>query len=90
MYTDVKDTFPKVPVSKTTGHTTSTFQNCILKNKLLQELGEKMGVMTLNTVQSKVSPFVKFTTIILKSTIVFKQYFDDGLASFKERDNNFF
>ena len=43
---DVEVSFPKVPLSKTTGHTTSTFQNYMLENKLLQELGEKMEFVT--------------------------------------------
>ena len=30
----------KVPLSKTGGHTTSTFQGCRLESKLLQKLGE--------------------------------------------------
>ena len=38
---DVKVPLSKVPLSKTTGHTTSTFQNHRPENELLQELGDK-------------------------------------------------
>ena len=72
----------KVPLSKTTGHTTSTFQNYTLGNKLLQELGEEMEIIISNTVQSKISRFIKFireeqlqlefvTTTVWKFTTVY-------------------
>ena len=51
---------PNVPLSKTTGHATSTSQNYRLENKLLHELGEEMDIIISNTVQSKTSPFIKF------------------------------
>ena len=44
----------KVPLSKTTGHTTSAFQKYGLENKLLQELGEEMDIIISNTVQSTI------------------------------------
>ena len=40
----------KVPLSKTTGDTTSNFQNYRLENKLLQEFGEKMDIIISHTV----------------------------------------
>ena len=72
---------PNVPLSKTTGHATSTFQNYRLENKLLQELGDEMFMIISSTVQSKINHFIKFiweeqhqlaffTTIIQKSTTV--------------------
>ena len=54
---DVKVPWSKVLLSKTTGQTTWNFQNYRLENKLLQELGDKI---ISNTVQSKISPFIKF------------------------------
>ena len=50
----------KVPLWKTTGHTTSPFQNHRLENKLLQELGDTIFIIISNTMQWKVSPFIKF------------------------------
>ena len=43
---DVKVLLSKVPLSKITGHATSTFQKYRLENKLLQELGQKMKFVT--------------------------------------------
>ena len=54
---DVKLPFSKVSFSKTTEHTL-TFQNYKLQNKLLQELGEEIFIILLNTVQSKISHFI--------------------------------
>ena len=51
----------KVPLSKTTGHTTLTFQNYRLENKLFQELGDEMFLVISNSVQSNISPFINFT-----------------------------
>lgn len=45
---------------KTTGHTSSTFQNYRLENKLLQELAEEKGILNLITDQSQISRFIKF------------------------------
>ena len=42
-------------------HTTLTFQNLNPENKLLQELGDEMFRILSNTVQSKISPAIKFT-----------------------------
>ena len=39
----------KAPLSKGTGHTTSTFQNYRLENKLLQELGDEIFIIISNT-----------------------------------------
>ena len=50
----------KAPLSKTTGHTSSTFQNYRLENKLPQELGKDMDTIISNAVQTEISPFVKF------------------------------
>ena len=58
MVIDVKLPFSKVSFSKTTEHTTLTFQNYKLENKLLQELGEEIFIILLNTVQSKISHFI--------------------------------
>ena len=69
----------KVTMSKTTGHTTLTFQNYRLENKLLQQLGDEVFIIISNTFQSKISLFIKFiwedqhqlefvTTIVEKST----------------------
>ena len=79
---DVKILLSKVPLSKTTHHTTLTFQNYRLENKLLQEIGDEMFVIISNIFQSKISPFIKFiwkyqhqlefvTTIVQKSTAVY-------------------
>ena len=57
---DVEVPLSKVPLSKTTGHTTLTFQNYRLENKLLQELGDEMFIIISNTVQSTISPLIKF------------------------------
>ena len=68
----------KVTMSKTTGHTTLTFQNYRLENKLLQQLGDEVFIIISNTFQSKISLFIKFiwedqhqlefvTTIVEKS-----------------------
>ena len=68
-------------MSKTTGHTTSTFENYRLENRLLQDFGDEVDIIISNTVQSKSSPFIKFiraehhqlkfvTTIARKSTSV--------------------
>ena len=45
---------------ESTGHTTSTFQNYRLENKLLQELGKEKGILNLITGQSQISRFIKF------------------------------
>ena len=45
---------------KTTGHTSSTFQNYRLENKLLQELAEEKDILNLITDQSQISRFIKF------------------------------
>ena len=58
---DVKVPLSKVSLSKATGHTTLTYQNYRLENKLLQELSDEMFIIISNTVQSKISPFIKFT-----------------------------
>ena len=50
----------KVTMSKTTGHTTLTFQNYRLENKLLQQLGDEVFIIISNTFQSKISLFIKF------------------------------
>ena len=39
--------------------TTSTFQNHRPENELLQKLEDEMFIIVLNTVQSKISPFIK-------------------------------
>ena len=57
MVIDVKLPFSKVSFSKTT-EDTLTFQNFKLENKLLQELGEEIFIILLNTVQSKISHFI--------------------------------
>ena len=44
----------KVHLPKTRGHTTPTFQNYKLENKLLQELSDEMFIITLNTFQSNI------------------------------------
>ena len=87
MGTDVQ-----VPLSKTTGHTTSTFQNYRLKNKLQHELGYEMFIIISSTVQSKIIPFIRFiwedrhqlefvTTIVQKSTtFCYKTYIDIKLG----------
>ena len=78
---DVEVPLPNVLLSKTTGHTTSNFQNYRLGNKLPQELGEEMDIIISNTVKSKISLFLKFiwelqhqrefvTTVVRKPTIV--------------------
>ena len=41
-------------------HATSAFQDYRLENKLLHELGEEMDIIISNSVQSKISPFIKF------------------------------
>ena len=72
----------KVTLSKTTGHTTLTFQNYRLENKLLQQLGDEVFIIISNTFQSKISLFIKFiwedqhqlelvTTIVEKSTTTY-------------------
>ena len=43
-----------------TGQITSTFKDHGSENKLLQELGDEMFIIISNTVQSKISPFIKF------------------------------
>ena len=53
---DVKDS-----VSKTTGHTTLTFENYRLENKLLQNLGDLMFMIISKTVHSKISPFIRIS-----------------------------
>ena len=50
----------KVALSKTTGHTTLTFQSYTLENKLLQQLGVEVFIIISNTFQSKISLFIKF------------------------------
>ena len=42
---DVKVPLPNVPLSKTAGHTKLIFQNDRLRNKLLQELGQKWNLL---------------------------------------------
>ena len=59
MRIDVKVPSQRVPLSKITGHTKSTFQNCRLKKKLLQELVKEMDIILSNTVQSKINLIVK-------------------------------
>ena len=72
----------KVTLSKTTGHTTLTFQNYRLENKLLQQLGDEVFIIISNTFQSKISLFIKIiwedqhqlefvTTIVEKSTTTY-------------------
>ena len=72
----------KVTMSKTTGHTTLTFQNYRLENKLLQQLGDEVFIIISNTFQSKISLFIKFiwedqhqlefvTTTVEKSTTTY-------------------
>ena len=72
----------KVTLSKTTGHTTLTFQNYRLENKLLQQLGDEVFIIISNTFQSKISLFIKFiwedqhqlefvTIIVEKSTTTY-------------------
>ena len=79
---DVKVLLSKVSLSKITQHTTSTFQNYRLEDKLLQELDDEMFIIISNTFQSKIIPFIKFiwkdqhqlefvTTILQKSTTVY-------------------
>ena len=79
---DVKFLLPKVPLSKATGHTSSTFQNYRLENKLLQELDEEIDIIISNTVQLKIRFFLIFiweeqhqlkfvTTIVWKSTTIY-------------------
>ena len=78
---DVKVPLPKVPLLNITGHTTLTFQNYRLENKLLQEFSDEISIIISNTVQSKISPFIKFiwedqhqtefvTTILQKSPTI--------------------
>ena len=72
----------KVALSKTTGHTTLTFQNYTLENKFLQQLGDEVIIIISNTFQSKISLFIKFiwedqhqlefvTTIVEKCTTTY-------------------
>ena len=78
----VKVLLSKVSLSKITQHTTSTFQNYRLEDKLLQELDDEMFIIIPNTFRSKIIPFIKFiwkdqhqlefvTTILQKSTTVY-------------------
>ena len=60
MSIDIKFPLPKVSLPKTTGHTALAFQNYRLENKLLQELGKEIDMIISNTVQSKISSFIKF------------------------------
>ena len=81
---DVKVPFPKVPLSKVTGHTKSTFQKNSLGNMLPQDIGEEMDIIIANTVHSKISPFLKlnweeqhqleFVTIIVQNPLLFIFY----------------
>ena len=45
---DVKEALSKASLSETLGHTTSTFQNYRLENKLLQELVGETDIIVSN------------------------------------------